>query len=369
MNVECNHCHALHFDSEKLSTSTRVNKKFGSCCLQGQIQLPAFREPPRSLREMLCGISPLSDSFKKNIRQYNAAFAFVSLGVKVDLAVTNAPGPYCFRINGDLHHLSGSLLPVNGEHERYAQIYIHDPAMQLNMRQRLNVNLNPIIMTELQAMLHQTHPYTLLYKQAFLIMREIQPNAQQDVSVRLRAERHQDLRRYNLPNANEEVAAIIPGDGSEERSNHRDIVLHLSGGGLRRISQLHPSYSSLHYVLLFPYGEDGWHNDIPSQPGPQGQRRSPKVSQRSYYAHRIHPRPGTQPPLFWGGKLFQQYVVDGWASIEQSNLNWARFHQKELRADVYQGLRDAARGDRNENINLAEHGQHIILSSTHIGSE
>ena len=74
---------------------------------------------------------------------------------------------------------------------------------------------------------------------------------------------------------------------------------------------------------------------------PQGQRRSPKVSQRSYYAHRIHPRPGTQPALFWGGKSFQQYVVDAWASIEQSNLNWARFHQKELRADVYQGLREA----------------------------
>ena len=156
MNVECSHCHALHFESEKLSSSTRANKKFGGCCLQGQIQLPAFREPPRTLKEMLCGISPLSESFKKNIRQYNAAFAFASLGVKVDLAVTNAPGPYCFCINGELHHLSGSLLPENGENESYAQIYIHDPAMQLGMRQRLNGNLNPIIMTELQAMLHET---------------------------------------------------------------------------------------------------------------------------------------------------------------------------------------------------------------------
>ena len=369
MNVECNHCHALHFDSEKLSTSTRANKRFGGCCLQGQTQLPAFREPPRTLRDMLCGISPHSSSFKKNIRQYNAAFAFASLGVKVDLAVTNAPGPYCFRINGDLHHLSGALLPEQGESESYAQIYIHDPAVQLGMRQRLNQNLNPIIMTSLQAMLHETHPYIPLYKQAYYIMRERPPNEQQNLTVRLRAERHQDLRRYNLPNANEEVAAIIPGDGSEERSNHRDVILHLSGGGLRRISHLHPSYSSLHYVLLYPYGEDGWHNDIPAQPGPEGQRRSPKVSQRAYYAYRIHPRPGIQPALFWAGKLFQQYVVDAWASIEQSKLNWVRYHQKELRADVYQGLRDAAMGDRDENFNLAEHGQRLILPSTHIGSE
>ena len=369
MNVECNHCHALHFDSEKLSISTRANKKFGSCCLQGQIQLPAFRQPPRTLREMLCGISPLSESFKKNIRQYNAAFAFASLGVKVDHAVTNAPGPYCFRINGELHHLSGSLLPENGENESYAQIYIHDPAVQLGMRQRLNQNLDPIIMTSLQAMLHETHPYVLLYKQAFRIMRERPPDGQQDVTVRLCAERHQDLHHYNLPNENEEVAAIIPGDGSEERSNNRDIILHLSGGGLKQISHLHPSYSSLHYVLLFPYGEDGWHTDIPAQPGPQGQQRSPKVSQRAYYAHRIHARPGIQPALFWAGKLFQQYVVDAWASIEQNMLNWVRFHQKELRADVYQGLRDAAAGDRDDNFNLAEHGQRIILPSTHIGSE
>ena len=61
-------------------------------------------------------------------------FAFASLGVKIDNAITNAPGPYCFRISGELHHLSGSLLPEAGENESYAQIYIHDPADQLDMR-------------------------------------------------------------------------------------------------------------------------------------------------------------------------------------------------------------------------------------------
>ena len=69
----------------------------------------------------------------------------------------------CFRINGELHHLSGSLLPENGENESYAQIYIHDPAVQLDMRNRLNQNLDPIIMSNLQAMLNETHPYAQLY--------------------------------------------------------------------------------------------------------------------------------------------------------------------------------------------------------------
>ena len=173
-----------------------------------------------------------------------------------------------------------------------------------------------------------------------------------------------------MPTADDEIAAIIPGDGSEDHSDHRDIVLRLhAGGALKRISHLHPSYACLHYVLLFPNGEDGWHINIPSQPGPQGQRRTPKVTQRSYYAHHLHVRPGEQPALFWGGRLLQQFSVDGWASIEQSMLNWVRHHQKELRADVYQGLRDAAVGDQDQNLNLAEHGRRVILPSSHTGSE
>ena len=94
------------------------------------------------------------------------------------------------------------------------------------------------------------------------------PEDQHDsVVLHLCAECTQDLRRYNLPTADDEVAAIIPGDGSEIRSDHRDIVLRLKGGGLQRISYLHPAYASLHYVLLFPHGEDGWHTGIPAQPG------------------------------------------------------------------------------------------------------
>ena len=72
--------------------------------------------------------------------------------------------------------------------------------------------------------------------------------------------------------------------------------------------------------------------------------------------------------LLWRN-LLQEFVVDAWASVEQSTLNWVRFHQKELRADVYSGIRDAVLGDREENINLAEHGQRIILPSSFSGGE
>ena len=87
-------------------------------------------------------------------------------------------------------------------------------------------------MTVIQGVLDTSHPYVELYKQAFQIMREKPPEEHDTVAIRLHAEHNQDLRRYNLPTAADEVAAIIPGDGSEERSDHHDIILRLRGGGL-----------------------------------------------------------------------------------------------------------------------------------------
>ena len=233
MNIECPQCHALHFISEKLSSSTRNQLKFGMCCLTGQINLPPFPPAPRELADLFDGTNPHSLEFKTNICQYNAAFAFTSLGVKVDQSVTRGSGPYSFRISGELHHLSGALLPLPGHAPVFAQIYIHAPDDQLAQRARNNDNLNRAIMTIIQGVIHQSHPYMELYRQAFEIMGEKPPEEQRTVAMRLRAERNQDLRRYNLPTANNEVAVIIPGDGSEEHSDHCDIILRLRGGGLQ----------------------------------------------------------------------------------------------------------------------------------------
>ena len=115
---------------------------------------------------MLSGISPHSKTFRQNIRPYNAAFAFTSLGVKIDHAVTNAPGPYSFRIHGALHHHAGALLPQENQPVCYAQIYIHDDVTQVDMRMANNPQLQPTIMSELQAMIHETYPYVALYKSA-----------------------------------------------------------------------------------------------------------------------------------------------------------------------------------------------------------
>ena len=59
--------------------------------------------------------------------------------------------------------------------------------------------------------------------------------------------------------------------------------------------------------------------------------------------------------LFRGCRLFQQYLVDTWASIEASELYWIRHNQKIIRADLYDGLRDALRDI--ENIDMSQMGK------------
>jgi hypothetical protein len=106
------------------------------CCLQGQVVLPHLQPPPPTLQKLLTGSNAKARGFWEKIRQYNCAFAFTSVAVKVDQAIVNHAGPYCFRINGELHHCMGSLLPDKGQQGSYAQLYIYDPAAAMDAHSR-----------------------------------------------------------------------------------------------------------------------------------------------------------------------------------------------------------------------------------------
>ena len=93
--------------------------------------------------------------------------------------------------------------------------------------------------------------------------------ANQQCTIALRFDKRCDRRRYNLPTAGtSEIAAILPGSG-DVLTHFRDIILHRLDGGLQQISELHPFYPALHYVLLFPTGQLGWHPDLEYKNGQQ----------------------------------------------------------------------------------------------------
>jgi len=245
-----------------------------------------------------------------------------SVGVKIDNSVIRQSGSYCFKIQEELHHLAGALLPHGDQTPMYAQIYILDTAEQFNVRRANNNNPDPIMMDNLQTMLLDNHPYIGHYRHAYEFIREKPVEEQEEITIRLHVNLQQDQRTHNLPTT-EEIAVIIPEEGVHHALDNRNIVLRARGGRLERISQNSPSYSALHYVLLFPKGENGWHPRIlirGAQLREQGENarqrdgeeraRSQVVSDTCYYAYRLHVRDGPQPPLFYGRKLFQQFVVD-----------------------------------------------------------
>jgi hypothetical protein len=173
-----------------------------------------------------------------------------------------------------------------------------------------------------------------------------------------------DRCQYNLPTA-DEVAVILLGEGGDNvQISQCDIVLQLCAGGLQTISDLHPAYVPLYYVLLFPYGENGWHPALKLHSS-NGQVQK-CVTQSRFVTYRLQARRNEYSALLHGGRLLQHFMVDMFASIDQSHLHWFVLNQASICACLYSGLEDAvAQGD--DDVDPHSLGQKFILPSSYIG--
>ena len=69
---------------------------------------------------------------------------------------------------------------------------------------------------------------------------------------------HGDI--YSAPVASE-VVGLVAGDIGSCNVG-RDIIIQDHSSQLQRISEKHPKFMSMQYPLLFPYGEDGYHDEL-----------------------------------------------------------------------------------------------------------
>nr|XP_043613380.1 uncharacterized protein LOC122585314 [Erigeron canadensis] len=170
--------------------------------------------------------------------------------------------------------------------------------------------------------------------------------------------------QYNRPTVSE-VAVLVTND-FDENTEPRDIIVRARQGGLQRISELHQLYIALQYPLLFPYGETGYHEHIlyHNNTGPT-KTKWETVIMREFYSYRIHYRHNESTTILRGGRLYQQYLVDSYTTVEEERLRYTRTHQKELRADVYNNVCDAVtKGDTQAKAI----GKRIVLPATFTGS-
>uniref|UniRef100_K3Y356 ATP-dependent DNA helicase n=1 Tax=Setaria italica TaxID=4555 RepID=K3Y356_SETIT len=255
---------------------------FHLCCRGGKVQLPLLRDPPPFLDGLLKPDGDiLSKYFLKSIRSYNAMFDFTSLGAKIDMSINKGPGAFVFKINGQVHHRIGSLLPDEGKPPAYAQLYIVDTENKKR--------IGPLI------------------------------------------------------------------------------IIQDRGGGLRRISNLHSNYMALQYPILCSYGEEGFKLGIKySRLGILWVGAKNEVTMLEYYAFRLQQRRSEAITLIFGDRLFQQYIVDVFASVEENRLRFIIKNNKSLRSEIYKGIHDALHKGDFEGNNV---GREVILSGSFTGSK
>ncbi len=157
---------------------------------------------------------------------YNLVLAFTSLGAKINESVTGGPGPYSFRIQGELYHKIGSLCLAEGQRPQFAQLYIHDTKPEHQNRHAVMPSLDPTTLDRLLTMMYNINPYVEVFKMTRDMM--ITKGAPMDLKSCLIASQTKDARRYNVPMA-DEVAALMVGDGFEV-VDRRDVVLVQQAG-------------------------------------------------------------------------------------------------------------------------------------------
>lgn len=298
---------------------------------------------------------------------YNNLFAFTSTSATTTTHGVTGGGPLEFQIQGALYHYTGSLNPLTNRLPQFAQLYFYDPDIAASYRALSGEGLDAGIIADLTASLQSVNPFIQIYRTARERFYALTNPGRLIVNPQMRLvfEHGADRCRENLPTANE-IAVVIPTEYNEPC--FRDVVLAERGATteLRRIHPHHAMYLPAAYPLMFPHGDNGYHLALTLRDHQNRGRKNNRMGFRQWCRYILHTQPGNHLIPFAFGRLFQQVLVDLWASCDQLKLDWLSRNQGKLRSDVYNGVVDWIRqGDGN----AAELGRRKILPSGYVGGE
>jgi hypothetical protein len=108
--------------------------------------------------------------------------------------------------------------------QKFAQLYINDPHVELDGRMGNFGGLNRDTMQSLQTMLHACNPYANIYQTT---VERLQGGAI-ELNLRLVNEHHTDLQCYNAPTI-DEVGSLMVG-GNVDEADTCDIIVCSTNG-------------------------------------------------------------------------------------------------------------------------------------------
>ncbi|XP_026454595.1 uncharacterized protein LOC113355848 [Papaver somniferum] len=115
--------------------------------------------------------------------------------------------------------------------------------------------------------------------------------------------------------------------------------------------------------MFFPYGELDWSYELRLWEESIKDFGNSSLTLMDFYSYYIFPRVLEYSTILRGCKLFQELVVDAWASTEQIRLGWIRFSQDKLRADNYKSIIKL----KEDGISPDQGGTPCVSPSTHVG--
>ncbi|GBP31298.1 hypothetical protein EVAR_31423_1 [Eumeta japonica] len=389
--VLCIHCGALHFPEERVSN--RINRNsFSDCCLHGRILI----EPPKVPNELVrlfLKRHPHSEEFHKKIRNINASFALASFNVEDDRTI-NSRGIYSFIVCGQVYHKMNMVAhPTQndeGVFERplYGQLYFLDPDDAVN--ERVNHPLNSGISSSLMELLEYIIRARNGYVQGYRMMRDVEEDINRlssaqcisppYVKLLFRQPEQADRERYNIPVCNE-VCAVFTLNADQSFPDN-EMIVHQRNKNIVYLKKIHKRVEPFTYPLFYLAGTDGYSVDLPLQT-PYACRNHLTRLELAQYRLSFRPecikfsmdatltgRPDLQEipfnALHFGGRLFQQYLVDTNIRVERDRIQWIKYNQNKILAEQYMGVTRLI-NELTEKTN-ATVGEKIILPSSFLGS-
>ncbi|XP_075492626.1 uncharacterized protein LOC142530695 [Primulina tabacum] len=202
-------------------------------------------------------------------------------------------------------------------------------------------------------------------------------------------------RCYDSPSADQVAAIWVEGNDDANIPQNRDIVACGRDGQTHQIQHYYGYYDSLQYPFFFPYGDNGWqqnilkvkngyaHVDVDESVLPladvnsfdriiAGESRvvcgknDRMVSCREYYCYRLQIHGSNTSLILYGGRLLQQFVVDMYIKLETTRLDYYRRHQSEIKSELYRGVVDSVANGESRGSEIE---QRVVLPASFIGGQ
>jgi len=148
--------------AECLAQTSKINPKFGICCLSGKIKIPPAPEPPNELDELYYGQTTNAKHFLSDIRKFNCGLSIATMRTN-DATIPGGIGNFCIHVQ--VFRQMGPPLTSENTTLSCLQTHFYNPEGQITRRLKI-LPLQPhhhekdrVLFAILQTTLHRVNYY------------------------------------------------------------------------------------------------------------------------------------------------------------------------------------------------------------------